>query len=99
MSAAKKLILLLVLLTLILAVLLTLQPDGTTRRIQVKLTENTLVQSLDGQRRYFLINSETTGKQLINVPFTAECATGEIITIEITTSETSDSHYRFISCP
>ncbi len=99
MSAAKKLTLLLMLLSLILAALLTLRPDSTSRLIQVKLLENTLVQSLDGQRRYFLIESSTTGKKLINVPYTAECATGESITIEITTTEKSNSHYRFISCP
>lgn len=99
MSSAKKLTLLLILLTLVLAALLTLRPDNTTRRIQVDLTENTLVQSLDGQRRYFLIQSAITGKQLINVPFTAECETGENITIEIITSDKSDTHYRFISCP
>ncbi len=99
MSSAKKLTLLLMLLTLVLAALLTLRPDSTTRRIQVDLTENTLVQSLDGQRRYFLIESEITGKLLMNVPFTAKCETGESITIEIITTENSDSHYRFISCP
>ncbi len=99
MSSAKKLTLLLILLTLVLAALLTLRPDSTTRRIQVDLAENTLVQSLDGQRRYFLIQSEIIGKQLINVPFTAECETGGSITIEIITSATSDAHYRFISCP
>ncbi len=99
MSSAKKLTLILLLLTLLLIAMLVLRPSSTKRHIQVELLENTLTQSLDGQRRYFLISSAITGKVLMLVTPTADCQTGTNITIEQNTVQEQETEYRFISCP
>ncbi len=99
MSSAKKLTLILLLLTFLLIAMLVLRPKSTKSQIQVELIENTLTQSLDGQRRYFLINSAITGKQLMLVTPTADCQTGTNITIEQNFVQGQVTEYRFISCP
>ncbi|MGY2575535.1 hypothetical protein [Vibrio sp. C8] len=99
MSSAKKLTILLLLLTLLLVAMLALRPERTQIELQVHLIDNTLTQSLDGQRRYFLVESKETGKQLINVPPTTDCQVGDVITVEKVLTEQQDIYYRFISCP
>lgn len=99
MSSAKKLTILLLLLTLLLVAMLALRPERTQIELQVHLIDNTLTQSLDGQRRYLLVESKETGKQLINVPPTTDCQVGEVITVQKVLTEQQDIYYRFISCP
>ncbi|NIY94491.1 hypothetical protein [Vibrio diazotrophicus] len=99
MSSAKKLTILLLLMTLLLVAILSLRPERTQTELQVHLIDNTLTQSLDGQRRYFLIESKDIGKQLINVPPTTDCQIGEVITVQKVLTEQQDVYYRFISCP
>ncbi|MBD0787370.1 hypothetical protein HUO09_13530 [Vibrio sp. Y2-5] len=99
MSSSKKLTILLLLMTLLLVAILSLRPERTQTELQVHLIDNTLTQSLDGQRRYFLIESKDIGKQLINVPPTTDCQIGEVITVQKVLTEQQDVYYRFISCP
>jgi len=99
MSSAKKLTIILLLLTLLLIAIVVIKPTGTKHHIQVQLLENTLTQSLDGHRRYFLIDSQMTGKQLIAVPPTTQCQNSSVITIEQSARQGEPPHYRFISCP
>lgn len=99
MSSAKKLTILLLLLTLVLVALVSLRPARTQTTLQVRLIDNTLTQSLDGQRRYLLIESEDTGKQLISVSPTTECHVGDVIAVQKVLTEQQDVYYRFLSCP
>ncbi|GEM77322.1 hypothetical protein [Vibrio sagamiensis] len=71
---------------------------GTSTHISASVINNTLTQSLDGQRRYLTVHFDSVGQKRVLVPVTADCPEGFLVTFSQVRRPFIEPSFTFLQC-
>ncbi|MGC9402893.1 hypothetical protein [Vibrio genomosp. F10] len=76
-----------------------LPDDSDSIQIQGTITDQSMIQSLDGQRHYLIVDVPDAGVFRVSIGGSVQCKLGTSVLLKANTSKLSTAtHFQFISC-